>query len=647
VARLRTSEGLQWLEAPDADAQGPEVAPPAQGAVLGRRCPRCGWLGPESDAECFRCAYHFAAETQYPELIERLGVRLPPRAVEKAQPGPVRAMLRAAPEPLEVYRLRLRAEELRLARGFSELTCLHDVNLFHYPHQFDTALRALQQMRGRALLADEVGLGKTIEAGLIMKELLRRGLIKSVLVLVPASLTQQWQEELATKFYEEFALIEALPDWEGCDRCVCSLSLAKQGAHAERILAREWDLLIVDEAHKLKNRATQVYRFVNRIHKRYVLMLTATPVHNDLVELYSLITVLKPGQLGTVRAFRRQFVDREDKRRPKNTGELRQLLAEVMIRNRRSTVGITLPPRRAAVYHLEQGPAERALYDGVTAYIREQLHRAGRAGRGPDARLSLLTLQKELCSSSQAAARTLHKMSRDPDRTPAVQRQLEEFRDLAASIEGNRKAAAVAELLDRFDDKVLVFTDYIPTLHMLADALQSRGHRVARFHGAMPLEEKEANVRAFQREARVLVSSEAGGEGRNLQFCRIVVNYDLPWNPMRVEQRIGRVHRLGQEREVVVFNFSTRRTIEAHILDLLATKIRMFELVIGELDLILGAVDPRKSFEELLVEAWAASQSDEELERRFAKIGESISAARSQYERIKESEAILSAVVEA
>jgi len=124
------------------------------------------------------------------------------------------------------------------------------------------------------------------------------------------------------------------------------------------------------------------------------------------------------------------------------------------------------------------------------------------------------------------------------------------------------------------------------------------------------------------------------------------VNYDLPWNPMRVEQRIGRVHRLGQEREVVIFNFSTHGTIEGHILDLLATKIRMFELVIGELDLILGAIDPRKSFEELLVEAWAVSRSEEELNRRFENIAGKIRTARSEYDRIKESEAILSAVVE-
>jgi len=643
VAHPQAGEGLQWLEIAPPKEDRPAAAPAAEGAVLGRRCPRCGWLGPETDAECFRCGYQFAAETRFGELIEGLGVRLPPRTLQKADPKAARAMLRAAPDPLATYDLRLRAEGLRLARGFTELVCLDDVNLRHYPHQFDTALRALQQMRGRALLADEVGLGKTIEAGLIMKELLQRGLIQSVLALVPASLTQQWREELATKFYEDFALIEAPRDWQGRDRCICSLSLGKQGAHAERILAREWDLLIVDEAHKLKNRATQVCRFVNRIRKRYVLMLTATPVHNDLVELYSLITVLKPGQLGTVRAFRRQFVDKDDKRRPKNTGQLRQLLAEVMIRNRRSTVGITLPPRRAAVYHLELESAERRLYDGVTAYIREQLHEARSRKR---LRLSLLTLQKELCSSAQAVARTLRKMSRDPEHAPDARRRLAEFHELAASIDGSRKAAAVAELLDRFDDKVLVFTDYIPTLEMLAGALEQRGHRVARFHGAMRLDEKEAAVRAFRRGARVLVSSEAGGEGRNLQFCRMVVNYDLPWNPMRVEQRIGRLHRLGQEREVVIFNFSTQGTIEAHILDLLATKIRMFELVIGELDLILGAIDPRKSFEELLTEAWAASASEEDLERRFEKIAQRIAGARSQYERIKESEAILSAVVE-
>jgi hypothetical protein len=135
MATVRASEGLEWLELPQPDAQ-PPAAPPADGAVMGRRCPQCGWLNPETDAECFRCGCRVAAEAHFPELIERLGVRLPARTIERAEAKAVRAMLRAAPEPLDLFRLRLRAEELSLARGFTELICLDGVNLYHYPHQF-------------------------------------------------------------------------------------------------------------------------------------------------------------------------------------------------------------------------------------------------------------------------------------------------------------------------------------------------------------------------------------------------------------------------------------------------------------------------------------------------------------------------------
>ncbi|MCP4514156.1 MAG: DEAD/DEAH box helicase, partial [Delftia sp.] len=181
-------------------------------------------------------------------------------------------------------------------------------------HQLDAALRALRDMRGRALLADEVGLGKTIEAGIVMKELIERGLSSSILIITPASLTWQWHEEMRVKFYEEFTVLEKLdqlPAEPGAGPCrwIISLSRAKTARWSQHLLARDYDLLIVDEAHKLKNRRTKAYNFVSQIQKRYVLMLTATPVHNNLLELYNLITILRPGHLGTRRAFKHNSVE--------------------------------------------------------------------------------------------------------------------------------------------------------------------------------------------------------------------------------------------------------------------------------------------------------------------------------------------------
>jgi SNF2 family DNA or RNA helicase len=399
----------------------------------------------------------------------------------------------------------------------------------------------------------------------------------------------------------------------------------------------------VDEAHKLKNRATLAWKFVNQIRKRYVLMLTATPVQNDLIELYSLITILAPGQLGTVRAFRRHFLDQSDKRQPKNAPSLRRLLNDVMIRNRRSKVDVQFPKRRAAIYHLALSEREWLLYADVTDYIRRTWRQVQEDSRGnKHLRLTLTTLQRELSSSPQAVAATLRKMAADHAYSAETRRELGEFVELAESIPIGRKMMAVLEILQRFPGKFLIFTEYRKTLETIVQQLEEAGIRAVGFHGGLSIQQKEDVVATFRHddpsapETRVMVSTESGAEGRNLQFCHQLINYDLPWNPMRVEQRIGRLHRLGQENDVTIFNLSCNETIEAHVIELLARKIRMFELVIGELDLILGNVEGAKSFEELLREAWQSSQSDQELAERIDAIGDMLAEARQTYEVVRE-----------
>ncbi len=583
------------------------------------------------------------------------------------------------PESLEMFQLRQRGLALQLAQGFDKLLCLEEIAVEHYQHQIDAALRALHQMRGRALLADEVGLGKTIEAGIVMKELIQRGLVRTVLVLTPASLTEQWREELQTKFHESFTVMETPQQWQAvreadAGRWIVSLDRAKLDAHSEAVLGREYDLLIVDEAHKLKNRATRAWQFVNKVRKRYVLMLTATPVQNDLMELYSLITILSPGQLGTVRAFRRHFVEHADARHPKNAASLRRLLNDVMIRNRRSKVDIRFPKRQAAVYHLELSEPEWMLYNDVTDYIRRRFK-----DRDSDKhlRLTLMTLQKELSSSPQALAHTLRKMVADRAHGDNVRAELQRFLALAESIPTSRKLRAVREILARYPGKFLIFTEYRQTQEAILADLAAQGISAVAFHGGMDINQKEAAIAAFRdglveegapaagcerhaascrvpkaarakaarqparRDVRVLVSTESGAEGRNLQFCHQLINYDLPWNPMRVEQRIGRLHRLGQEQDVTIFNLSCNETIEAHVIDLLARKIRMFELVIGELDLILGNLEGNKSFEDLLREAWERATDDQDLASRIENLGDLLTQARREYERVRQNNALL------
>ncbi len=648
-----SSERFEWLEIPEESAAPPPAKRAAPEARLGKRCPECGWLDEETSTRCFRCGHRYNLDHALASRIAGLGVTLPPRLIETPQNlenffrthGRIRL-----PEPLDIYRLRLQAETLRLSRGFDQLICLDELDVEHYEHQIQTVLRALRDMRGRALLADEVGLGKTIEAGIIMKELIARGLVRTVLVLTPASLTDQWREELLLKFHEEFTVMERVADWESANgaengRWLMSLDRAKLKDYSDAILERDYDLLIVDEAHKLKNRNTLAWQFVNRVRKRYVLMLTATPVQNDLVELYSLITILAPGQLGTPRAFKRHFLNQADARIPKNSSALRRLLNDVMIRNRRSKVEITFPRRRAAIYHLELSEPEWQLYADVTDYIRRRFRDAQ---SNKYLRLTLVILQRELSSSPQALASTLRKMIHDPAHSDAVRAELSRFLTQAETIAVGRKLLAVRDILEQFPGKFLIFTEFRQTQEAIAHQLSAWGISAITFHGGLTLPQKEAAVAAF-RDAdeengsgpRVMISTESGAEGRNLQFCHQLINYDLPWNPMRVEQRIGRLHRLGQHREVTIFNLSCNETIEAHVIDLLARKIRMFELVIGELDLILGNVEGNKSFEDLLREAWEDSENDADLRQRLEELGDVLVAARRRYDEVRDANTTL------
>ncbi len=209
-------------------------------------------------------------------------------------------------------RLRLHLEHARLGllRGFDQLLCLEGLTgVEHFPHQIETVRKVLRHFRGRVLLADEVGLGKTIEACLLLREYLLRGLVKRVLILVPTPLVSQWQEELRSKFDLEFSIPPRTgeadrPDyWAGTDRVLASLSFAKSQRRAEAVAAAPWDLVIVDEAHHCKNRATRNWQLVNALKRRHLFLLTATPVQNNLLELYNLLTLLEPGHLKTEIGF--------------------------------------------------------------------------------------------------------------------------------------------------------------------------------------------------------------------------------------------------------------------------------------------------------------------------------------------------------
>ncbi|MBI4493747.1 MAG: DEAD/DEAH box helicase [Chloroflexi bacterium] len=548
---------------------------------------------------------------------------------------------RAFQEPW-LFLLRQRAAQLSLVQGFDQLLSLEVIPVVPFPYQLETGQKLLRRFRGRALLADEVGLGKTIEAALVLKEYLLRGLVRKALILTPPALVSQWREELATKFRLEFVTHEdaefrALGPgaWGRFDLVLASLNTARSGDHARAILGQHYDLVIVDEAHHLKNRASVSWEFVNQLDKKFILLLTATPVQNSLDELFNLITILKPGLLRTMRTFKKEFVTRGDPRLPRNRARLQELLADVMVRNTRSQVGVKLPRRRATTVHLALSPEERELYEAVTGFVRTEHPRVGRSQRGVN-RFTLETIQTEIGSSSFAVVPTLNTMAENPHNSPAQREEIRRLLAMARGIKENSKAGALLKVLKATREKAIVFTKYLETLHHLARVLAEAGLSTAVYHGGLSTEQKDACIAEFEAQRQVLLCTEAAGEGRNLQFCNTMVNYDLPWNPMRIEQRVGRIHRIGQEREVSIFNLSAEGTVEDYILRLLDAKINMFELVIGEMDMILGNLADERDFADIVADLWLRAADQAEAEHAFEQFGEELVQAKREYLKAQE-----------
>lgn len=516
-----------------------------------------------------------------------------------------------------LYQLAHEAEKSRLITSFDELQCLaHLPHFTPLPHQVDTARKVLNQMRGRAILADEVGLGKTIEAGLVLKEYIIRGLVQKVLILVPASLVLQWVRELNQKFGISAVAHKKQYVWEQCEIVVASIDTAKRDPHRETVLQLEYDMLIIDEAHKLKNRKTTNYRFANEIQKKYCLLLTATPVQNDLKELYNLITLLKPGHLGGQHSFQANFV--VDKRIPKNEEQLQHELAKVMIRNRRSDGGLEFTKRHVKNISLTLSPEEQALYNDVTGFVRARYEES----QGDlSSMLSLITLQREVCSSRDAVFITLVNLFKKTTEHSPVRDQIMQLVESIRRIQANTKAETTLELIRQINDKVIVFTEYRASQEYLLKFFKEHDIKAVPYRGGMNRGKKDWMMDLFRDRSQVLVATEAGGEGINLQFCNHIINFDLPWNPMRVEQRIGRVHRLGQTKDVVIYNLSTTGTIEEHILSLLHEKINMFELVIGELDTIVERLEHDATLETRLFKLIMEAKDDQEIRAHLDELG--------------------------
>ncbi|RLQ98252.1 DEAD/DEAH box helicase [Falsibacillus albus] len=505
----------------------------------------------------------------------------------------------------DLYKLAVEVGKQLIVPDFEGLQApKHLTNFTPLPHQLEVAKQVVESMNGKAILADEVGLGKTIEAGLILKEYMIRGLAKKILILVPASLVSQWAFELNTKFHIPAVAQKKDYVWDQCDCVVSSMDTAKRSPHREKIYEQNYDLVIIDEAHKLKNHKTKNYEFVQNLKKKFCLLLTATPIQNRIDEVFHLVSLLKPGHLGNESIFAEKY--KKGDRSIQEDAHLRELVNKVMIRNRRADTGIEWTKRHVTTVPIEFSPSERELYDAIQ--ILRQHHEY--INTSP---FSIMTLQREACSSREAVFFTLKNMiNKMENPTQQFEDKIRHLFQKVDQVQKNSKAEKVLELIQGINDKVIIFTEYRATQLYLQWYLKQHGISSVPFRGGFKRGKKDWMRELFQKHAQVLIATEAGGEGINLQFCHYMINFDLPWNPMRLEQRIGRVHRLGQEEDVHIYNFATKDTVEEHILKILYEKINLFERVIGELDDILTRLEFGK-IEDHLMDIFAKSKTEGEM----------------------------------
>lgn len=578
------------------------------------------------------------------------------------------------------------------------------------PHQVDAALFAFSSPLSKgALLADEVGLGKTIEAGLVISQRWAERK-RRILVIVPSNLRTQWHQELSEKFFLPCAILESRSYNEAIKRgffrpfemadtvVICSYQFAR--CKAADVHSTGWDLVVIDEAHRLRN----VYKPSNVIANtlklalldKQKLLLTATPLQNSLLELFGLVSFIDEHSFGDLKSFKEQFANLSQER---VFLTLKERLKPICHRTLRRQVAAYIPYTRRLPIVEEFTPeeSEDRLYNLVSDYLRRPNLKALPASQRS---LMTLVLRKLLASSTFAIAGALtsiserlkaklraqepaeplgEELNRDyegldetADEWPDEQAveplnedekaalaaeiaDLDGFAQLAASIEHNAKGKAlVAALKIAFakakdlgaQEKAIIFTESCRTqnylLRVLIDspfaegivlfngsnnderskriyaAWQERHKGTDRITGSRTADMRASLVDYFREEGRIMIATEAGAEGINLQFCSLVVNYDLPWNPQRIEQRIGRCHRYGQKHDVVVVNFLNRKNeADQRVFQLLAEKFQLFEGVFGASDEVLGAIESGVDFEKRIADIYQRCRQPIEIRAAF------------------------------
>ena len=604
------------------------------------------------------------SHTVYQVWIPRLATleRVPAESLTTAQPTKATGLDRIA----------YAVAAARIADALTQDVLLAplEAGVIPLPHQLYALTRAMAEDRIRYLLADEVGLGKTIEAGLIFRELKLRGLVKRVLVVAPKGLVIQWVQEMQTHFGEEFRLLTPSEFssfrnltssdnvWRQFDQVVCPVDSIKpiekrRGWPKEKLEAYNqerlgdlidagWDLIICDEAHRLGGSTEQVARY--RLGKAladaapYLLLLSATPHQGKTASFQRLMALLDRDEFNTAGSIRREsiipFVVRTEKRRA--------------INDRGDPLFLPRLTKLMPVRWEEKHALQKQLYESVTEYVRLGYNQAIQQNRQYLGFLMIL-MQRLVTSSTQAIASALDRRLAalqatnvtDTDEEPPEsngeeqdsQEQLEELLsirlaglqnekeevqlllDLARRCQAQAPDARAETLLDILYEnqrqennpqlKYLIFTEFVPTQNMLRDFLEQHGFSVVCLNGSMDLDQRRRVQLEFAEKARILVSTDAGGEGLNLQFAHVVINYDLPWNPMKIEQRIGRVDRIGQKRPVKAFNLIFDDSVELRVREVLEEKLAtiLAEFGVDKTQDVLDSAESGAVFEKLYAQA--------------------------------------------
>ena len=559
-------------------------------------------------------------------------------------------------EQRELFELKLRSEEAAKQSEIKELIAysMYKKNLeFNLPHQQEGALKILSEMDGRALLADEVGLGKTITAGMVLKECIVRGFVRKALILTPPSLVNQWKEELSTKFDLDFSEVNKESEWVNTELAIASIDRVKnfntktnEFKHND---AHEiyWDIIIIDEAHKLKNKDTFRWKFVDKLQKKRLLLLTATPFQNNLIELYNLLSLLRRGHLGTISEFRRNFLKEGNERKPLNPQELKRKLAEVMVRRRRDEAkGVVYMKRVPRIQSVELDWQEKLAYDEVVDLLLK--HYLDFNGVAINTILAAHSILPKITSSSASSMEFLDNLIKNkkyhPTTIDIAQKILDQFKNIAKDSKLDKLVELVLDINKKNKGtRILIYTKHPSTLEYLSKTLKKMKFKVSEFKGGLSPSEKSKRIKEFKETSQILISTETGSEGLNLQFCNNIINYDLPWNPMAVEQRIGRLDRIGQKKDIFVYNLATKDTMEEHIVDLIINKMCCIGLIMGELPIILFNMGLDSSgntgsskFEEKIMTAFIDSRNNL---TRFAseidKVSNEINVGIKEYDQTK------------